>query len=176
MNTLRILTLAALSSASSAMAVDWESARRTPAELTVLNCEAVPLTAGQGKGQFLKVPAKLDGAVIFVESNGKKIGNTADFTVTKEGWLFVVAHYGYEGNSSGDWDDKRWDEAKFKKNGWEEVTSKSMGGPLVNGGNAEMKVFAKRVRPKDSMRLVVNKYSAPALLVFASPNTAPKKP
>ena len=173
----RLFTFAATSLfAATASAVDWESARRNPAEITVLNCQAVPLTVGEGKGQYLKVPAKLDGATIFVESEGKKVGNTADFTVVKEGWIFVIANYGYEGNSSGDWDDKRWTEAQFKKNGWEELSSKQMGGPLVNKGNNEPKVFAKRVRPKDSMRLVVNKYGAPHIVVFPAPSTAPKKP
>jgi hypothetical protein len=158
--------------APSLLAVDWEAARRTPAEITVVNCEAVPLTAGPEKGSFLKLPPKLEGALVFKESGGKKIGNTADFTVVKEGYLFVAAHYGYQGNSQGDWDEKRWTEAEFKKNGWEELSGKKMGGPLIDNSNSEWKVFAKRVRPKDSMRLVVNKYGPPKLIVL----TGTKKP
>jgi hypothetical protein len=159
-------------STQSVFALDWESARRNPAEVTVVNCEPMVLAAGEGPGQFLKVPTKLEGARIFVEASGKKVGNTADFTVVKEGWLLVAADYSYQGNSSGDWDEKRWSEKEFKKNGWEMLAEKQMGGLLIDKGNKEWKVFAKRVRPKDSNRLITNKYGYPKLIVLA----ADKKP
>jgi hypothetical protein len=159
--------VAVCAAAPSLFAIDWQSAQRNPAQITVVNCEPVPLSVGEGRGQFLKVPAKLDGALVFVEANGKKTGNTADFTVLKEGWLLIASDYSYQGNSSGDWDEKRWTEKEFKKNGWEMLADKQMGGTLVDKGNKEWKVFAKRVRPKDSMRLITNKYGYPKLIVFS---------
>jgi len=153
-----------------AYALDWEAAKRDAAQVTVVNCEPVPLVEGTGKGQFLKVGKKLTdaGAQVFVQAPGKKTSNVADLSVTKDGWVLIAAHYGYEGNSQGDWDKEAWDEKKFKKGAWQVLQKTEMGGPLVDSDNREWVVFAKRLKAGTTMRLVVNKYSYPHVIALGA--------
>jgi hypothetical protein len=157
--------------AAHSYALDWEAAKRNAGEVTVVNCAPIPLTAENGK--FLKIPQKLSdaGAQIFVEANGKKTGNTADFAVTKEGWVLIAAHYGYEGNTQGNWLKERWDEKQFKKRGWQVLQKTEMGGPLVDKENREWMVFAKRLKAGETARMVTNKYSYPHIIVLTGSST-----
>ena len=146
---------------------DWADVYKTPARITVAALEPVVLTAPGDDSQWRAIPKALltHPAAIYSKKTGGDAG-VADFKVTNAGYVVVACHYGYEGNTQGDWDEKRWTKKDFQQNGWTLLTEEQLGGPLVQKNGREYTLFVKKVDAGYSMRLRCNKYEPPLLIVF----------
>ena len=146
---------------ATAHAADWESMKRNPAQIEVVNMQPTPLVADNDKKGWATVPPQLTkyGAVVYMPS-----GNTngvADIKVTGDGFLLLACNYDYQGNTSGKWDEEVWSEKKFKAKGWHLMSKTELGAVLVKGDNRAQVVFFKQVRKGDAFRLRCNKYEPP---------------
>lgn len=142
-------------------AADWESMKRNPAAIEVVNMQPTPLVASSGKDGWAKIPDQLAryNPVIYKATGGTN--GVTDLTVLADGWLIVSCNYDYQGNNSGTWDEEVWSEKKFKAKGWHELSKNELGGVLVKGDNREQTLFCKQVRRGDKLRIRCNKYDPP---------------
>ena len=149
---------------------------RESAQVDLVRAEFVPLTRGTEKSNWASVPESLlaNGAVISKALPG--MGNTLDFQVAREGWVFVIGTYGYEGNSQGDWDELRWTEKDFKKHGWNVITPSELGGALSKDGKGSPAMFGKKLKRGEWMRIRTNKYSSPSMILFGKNALVPPMP
>jgi hypothetical protein len=107
-------------------------------------------------------------AVILAGRTGRD-GGVADFRVTRSGVLLLACNFSYQGNSSGDWKEKRWTKEQFQDHGWRLLDPAELGGLLIKGDGREQDVFMKEVTEGDEFRLRCNKYDPPFVIVFESP-------
>ena len=160
--------LLVLGAGASALAADWETMKRNPASVEVVNMKPVPLVESAGKDGWAKIPAQLAkyDAVVFMPT--APTDGVADFTVTADGFMLIACNYDYQGNSSGKWDEERWDEKKFRAKGWHLLTKNELGGVLIKGDNRDQVVFSKQVRKGDKVRLRCNKYDPPFVILLGT--------
>lgn len=165
--SLPIISLSLLLGAT-ALAADWESMKRRPAQIEVLNMNPVPLVAGTDKRGWARVPDILtkNNAVIYMPKD--KHQGVADFKVLADGYLILACNYDYQGNKGGTWDDEDWDARKFKTKGWSEIGKNALGSPLVSGENRQQVLFSKQVRKGETYRLRCNKYDPPFPILLGS--------
>ena len=125
----------------------------------------VPLAAGVGKTNWLRVPDELLKRQARIFAPVGPVNGVADYKVTAAGYLLVACNYDYQGNASGNWQEGRWFREQFYAHGWREATAKELGGALVSGQNREQVVFVKKVAAGESGRLRCNKHDPPFFIV-----------
>lgn len=146
--------------------IDWSAIYGRSAGVRVMGAEPVWLTASEESG-WERVPPALRKRPALVHSDRENEHNgVADIDVTRDGILLVACNYGYQGNNSGDWDEKRWTKEQFVENGWTLVPDKDLGGVLVKKGGREQVVFMRHVKKGENYRLRCNKYDPPFAIVF----------
>ena len=163
-----ILVLGEKPSPTAAANVDWEKVRATPAALTVLNMEAVPLKVSKDKDGWLKAPERLLKSEFLAFKSVGDTNGVADFKVTSDGFVLVACNFDYQGNSSGEWRTESLTLKQFREQGWIEASSTELGGDLVNHRNRVQHIFAKFMKAGDTGRLRCNKYDPPIFMVAAS--------
>lgn len=151
----------------------WEAMGRNPAGLKVVGQKSKKLREGLTWGKYLwsSVPQKLvdHGAeVYFYEGFANGL---SEFEVLREGWLIIGVNYSYQGNSSGDWEDERWDLDKFQSEGWQLIDDNDAGGSLTKDNEARSEkrsqtLLTKFVKEGETLSLRCNKYDPPFLIVL----------
>jgi hypothetical protein len=150
------------------MDVSWEKIRKEPASIEVLNMEPVPLSVGEGKAEWARVPDQFAKYRTTIFAANRPVNGVADYKVTTGGYLLVACNFDYQGNSGGDWEASRWTRAQFYKHGWREATANDLGGVLVKGDNRAQVIFVKRVEAGEKGRLRCNKYDPPYFIVSSN--------
>ncbi len=145
--------------------IDWEKVRATPAKLSVLNMELVPLVVSKEKSGWLSVPQRLLSHKTQIFRPTGTTNGAADYTVTADGYMLVACNYDYQGNASGSWQEEAWSVAAFRAHGWVEASELELGGRLVSPLNRAQKIFAKHVKAGESGRLRCNKHDPPFIIV-----------
>jgi hypothetical protein len=147
------------------MTSSWDDIRKEPATVEVLNMKSVPLSVGQGKTAWVRVPDQFAKYRTAIFATNAPVNGVADYKVTTGGYLLVACNFDFQGNPSGGWEATRWTRAQFYQHGWREATAKDLGGFLVKGDNREQVVFVKKVPAGESGRLRCNKYDPPYFIV-----------
>ncbi len=153
-----------------ATTIDWEAISGNSAAVESDVLQPVPLQVGPAQDGWQRVPKNLTmrPAVILAGRTGRD-GGVADFRVTRSGVLLLACNFSYQGNSSGDWKEKRWTKEQFQDHGWRLLDPAELGGLLIKGDGREQDVFMKEVTEGDEFRLRCNKYDPPFVIVFESP-------
>jgi hypothetical protein len=153
----------------SAPSADWDSMRRNPVRVEVLEMKPQPLVEAAGTAKWngwLQVPPKLKeyGAIVYMPT--KDHLGVAEIKVVADGYLLLACNYDYQGNSGGDWAEERWDEERFVSRGWHPLSKAELGGDLVKTDKRQQVVFGKAVRKGETLRLRCNKYDPPYPIVI----------
>lgn len=140
-----------------------EVVKENLATLAIVGLGAEPLieAATREAGKWRSVPAVLRGAKIYSSGAGKSNG-VADFTVTKQGRVYVACNYDYQGNRSGSWSEERWMPEQFAENGWARVE----GVELISWENRAFMLFTKELKADEKGRFRCNKYEPPYFITF----------
>lgn len=148
-------------------AVDWVAIYREPATIDAVALEPMALATSDKKDGWQRVPKMLPSKRSVIYSVGSDRDNgVADFKVTRSGYLLLACNFSYQGNSSGNWTEKRWTKEQFQENGWRLISSDELGGVLVKGDGREQDVFVKKVERGDEFRLRCNKYDPPFAILI----------
>ncbi len=149
-------------------AADLQAIAKTPATVSVLNMQPVPLVISADKNGWARIPTVLsnNGATIFAPT--ASTNGAADIEVTADGYLLLACNWDYQGNQSGDWEKERWTESKFKSKGWDRLSKNELGGELVKNDNRAQTIFVKRVKKGEHLRLRCNKYDPPYPILLMS--------
>ena len=149
---------------------EWQKVVQNSARVDVAGLDPTPLRESDEKEGWSRVPPAFNvipqtQAIAYSVRKGMDNG-VADFKVTRDGYVLVACNYGYQGNRSGDWDEKRWTKEKFLQNGWLIVPETMLGGVLVKGGGHDQVVFVKHMEKGEHYRLRCNKYAPPFVIIF----------
>lgn len=146
--------------------LDWTRLSTTSARVQSLTSDPIILTESTRNNGWQRVPDafKRHHAVVYMEKDSYY--GVVDFEVVQDGALFLACDFGYQGNPSGDWIEKRWTKEQFINNGWTEVPQDQLGGVLVDSHGGEHVVFMKQVERGEKYRLRCNKYRPPRVIVF----------
>lgn len=106
---------------------------------------------------YAYVPQAIQGADIFSDERRPHRGEL-EFRVHDDTSIYIAGHFGYEGNSQGDWDDDRLTQADLLNLGWTYVDN------IIQHDGRQLEVFQRDVFAGEEYRLRVNKYSAPLLI------------
>ena len=150
------------------LAADLRPLAKTPATISVLNMQPVPLVISADKNGWARIPPFLSnhGATIFTPS--ASTNGVADIEIQADGYLFLACNWDYQGNQSGDWEKDRWTESKFKSKGWVRLSKNELGGELVKNDNRAQMLFFKKVKKGENLRLRCNKYDPPYPILLMS--------
>lgn len=132
----------------------------------VLNMEVLPLKKDHPAEHWVSVPKKLEsaGAVVYWPTKGPN--GVADYKVTTPGYLIIACNFSYQGNSGGDWEETRWQEEDFRKNGWVTLTETQVGGELIKSPGRYQVLFFKELKAGETGKLRCNKYDPPYFITF----------
>ncbi len=149
--------------------IDWKQIASAPAQVTVMGLEPVALIPDDDSHKFQQIPEllKKQGAVIFSKPV-KEAGAVAEITVVNDGYALVACDYGYQGNKSGDWLEKRWTPEQFVEHGWRRVTIQEVGGPLATEPDRNYELFVKYLQKGEDLRLRCNKHVPPFVILLGA--------
>jgi len=147
-------------------AVIASHARAEWAQVNVTGLDPQFLIEGENPGNWRWMPDTVRGSDIHslnVGLPGGSDGGIISYTVTSPGTVYLAAHYGYEGNTSGGWTDSRVTRAELEADGWGYLGD-------MKGIDARVhRLFEKNVET-GQYDLRVNKYMPP-LLITGTPQT-----
>ena len=124
------------------------------------------LIEGEAPGNWRWMPDSIWGSDIHSLNVGHPSGidgGAISYTVTQPGTLYLAAHFGYEGNTSGGWTDTRVTRTELEADGW------VYRGDMKSQGARVYRLFENNV-DVGQYDLRVNKYGAP-LLITTTPQT-----
>jgi len=156
-------------------AADWRAIAKTPATISVMHMQPVPLVVSANKEGWARIPTVLtnNGATIFMPPAGNNgaVNGVASIEIKADGYLIIACNWDYQGNPSGDWQKDRWKESQFKSKGWDRLTKGELGGELVsNNSNRVQTLFFKKVKKGEHLHLRCNKYDPPfPILLMGKP-------
>jgi hypothetical protein len=141
--------------------------KENPGWVEVEKLTPVKLVAGPPVQPELwgSIPPELDGATIFQQSPGQpSSAGVAAYKTIEPGRVYLALNYEYQGNSGGGWQNERWQEQDFIKNGWARVA----GLQLISSANKGRKfiVMTKVLEKGETGRLRCNKYEPPYFITF----------
>ena len=144
----------------------WQKILQEPATVEVLGMRTGRLVAG---ADWREGPAALatNQTEVFLPTNA--LNGTADFKVTRAGYLFVACDYDYQAARDRDWAGELWTRKQFFDRGWREMTAEDMGGTLISARQRELVVFMKRVQAGESGRIRCHRTVAPCFMVCRPP-------
>lgn len=151
--------------------LDWKKIVAAPAKVEVAEIDSLELTVNNGPNPFTQVPKIFTTHKATAYASPQKDGaGVAKITVLADGYLLVGCNYTYQGNDSGGWTETRWLPEKFVSQGWRRLTTKELGGELVQNypdkSVLPQDVFVKYVRQGEEMTLRCNKYRPPVVILF----------
>lgn len=136
------------------------------AQVDVTTLDPQLLVEGENPGNWRWMPDLIRGSDIHSLNAGNPAGSDGgiiSYTVTAPGTLYLAAHYGYEGNTSGGWTASRSTRAELEAEGWVYRDDMKRLDARV------YRLFEKDVAAGD-YDLRVNKYEPP-LLITGTPQT-----
>ena len=116
------------------------------------------LIESESSGGWRQVPDALRGSMIHSVSNGHPTGvdgGVVNFDVTQTGLVYLVGHWGYEGNTSGGWTGDRLFMDDLIGLGW------SYFDDMKSQGGSRYRVLSKTVTSGEHYQIRVNKYGPP---------------
>ena len=126
--------------------------------LRVADFDPTDLVIGNEDHPFIDIPAPMEGQTIY--SDQRRIpGGELEFEVVSDTTVRMAAHFGYEGNSQGDWDEYRMTLADLLGEGWTDT-----GFDMLASGGGSWDVLQKSVLAGERYNIRVNKYSTPLLM------------
>ena len=153
----------------------WRAFVEYPAEVRVKKFTPERLRESE-KGPWTTVPRTLSDSNL-VSYSGESDGvGVVEFSVDGSGFVLLACNYSYQGNSSGDWTDKRWTAEQFVENGWTMLAVEETGGPLVWKHKREQVLFARFLNEGETYRLRCNKYDPPFVIIPRPPEALPPLP
>ncbi len=133
---------------------------RPNAAVVVEHLSPRTLREGDDNSSWRWIPSFLRGADI--HSVGTGHNGVSNFKVSRSGTLYMAAHYGYEGNSSGGWTKERVTFEELVDQGWTYVVN------MKHGNGCVFRIFRREVEAGEHYRIRVNKYSLPCLITLNS--------
>lgn len=153
-----------------ALSADWRALEKTPASISVVNMQPVPLVVSASKEGWARIPTALENKGATIYSPTASTNGVADIEVSADGYLLLACNWDYQGNQSGEWEKERWTESKFKAKGWSRLSKNELGGELVKNDNRAQTLFFKKVKKGEKFRLRCNKYDPPyPILLMGKP-------
>ena len=127
--------------------------------LRVADLDPTDLVLGNSEHNFTAIDSELENQTIF--SVQRRItGGELEFEVITDTTVQMAAHFGYEGNNEGDWDEFRQTLGDLVSEGWTNT-----GRTLTASDGRTWDVLEKQVYAGELYNIRVNKYSTPLLII-----------